>query len=295
MKHIDRESRPPGNSSRLHTIEFETLRDFVHSQTGIYFHDNKRHVLQARVMTRLEALFMNYFEDYVEFICNPANINEGLRLIDAITSTESSFFRTPAQFTCIENQVLPSLSEDALQNKRNQIKIWSAACATGEEAFSLAMIIEAVTQSQYPLIQFEIVGSDVNTEALYRAECGRFQGKAIQSIPAAFYTRFYNRCFTASAAGHKLIEPILDRVTFKRINLTDRTDMMRMHGVDLVLCCNVLTSFSQEARQKTIRAIYNSMNDGGYLIIGAEETLFGLSHPFLEININGIRVYQKCT
>lgn len=244
---------------------------------------------------------MDYFEDYVDFLIDPANFNEVLRMIDAVTPTETAFFRSNEQFDCIENQILPTLiaqkksaekksAEKKQATKRKTLRIWSAACATGEEAFSLAMIVHKLLE-QEPGIEIEIVASDINTNALYTAECGVYNERAISKIPASFL----NAYCTPTSAGYKLSPEILDMVTFKRINLANRTDMMRMHEIDVILCANVLHSFVPETKLKTLQAIYNCMNDEGYLIIGESETLFGLSHPFLEINIGGSKVYQKCS
>ncbi len=295
MKHIDRKSRPPGSSTRLHSVDFEILRNIIQAKSGIFFQNNKQHILQSRIMPRLTALSMDYFEDYVDFIIDPANFNEVLRMIDAVTPTDTAFFRSSEQFDCIENQILPTLFAQHKQTpykqarKRKTLRIWSAACATGEEAFSLAMIVHKL-QDLHPGVNIEIVASDINTNALYIAECGVYNERAISQIPPAFLEK---HCYS-TAAGYKLAPEILDMVTFKRINLANRTDMMRMHEIDLIVCANVLHSFMPDTKLKTLQAIYNCMNDEGYLIIGESETLFGLSHPFLEINIGGSKVYQKC-
>ncbi len=162
------------------------------------------------------------------------------------------------------------------------------ACATGEEAYSLAMLVDAV----FPATEErpEIVASDVNTQALYAAECGLYSERAMDNVPASVQAQH----FTPTAEGYRIHERLVDMITFKRINMADRTDMMRMHSVNLILCMNVLQSFSKEMRQKTLQAIYNAMDENAYLMIGATETLYGLSHPFIELNMGATRVYQKC-
>ncbi|MEM8486298.1 MAG: protein-glutamate O-methyltransferase CheR [Bacteroidota bacterium] len=284
MKHIDRASRPPGSCDRLHRIDFEILREIIHEHAGIFFQDSRKHVLQTRVMVRLQALGIDYFEDYIDYLTDPGNYSEILRLVDAITQTETAFFRTKDQFRCIREQLLPCLETHATQRAR----IWSTACATGEEAYSLAMLVAEVfpASKERP----EIVASDINTQALYTAECGRYNARAMEPVPAALQ----NQHFSKSPEGFRVSEQLVDMVTFKRINLADRTDMMRMHSVNLILCMNVLQSFSKEIRQKTLQAIYNAMDDNAYLMIGATETLYGLSHPFVELNMGPVRVYQKC-
>lgn len=284
MKHIDRASRPPGSCDRLHRIDFEILREIIHDHAGLFFQDSRKHVLQTRVMSRLKALQIDYFEDYVDYIADPGNYSEIMRLIDAATNTETAFFRTGAQFKCIREQLLPCLQTHSTKPAR----IWSTACATGEEAYSLAMLVDDAfsTSAERP----EIVASDINTGALYTAECGMYSKRAMDQVPIPLQEKH----FTPTSEGFRIHERLIEMVTFKRINLADRTDLMRMHSVNLILCMNVLSSFSQEMRQKTLQAIYNAMDENAYLMIGATETLYGLPHPFIELNMGTTRVYQKC-
>ena len=290
MKHIDRQSRPPGSSPRLHRIDFEILRDLIHNNAGIYFQDNKRHVLQSRVMSRLKPLCFDYFEDYVDYALDPMNFNEVFRLVDAVTSLETSFFKSNEQFACIKDQILPSLINQKIEAGEQMLRIWSTACSTGEEVYSLAMVVHAcLEQVDYP-INVEIIGSDINTKALHTAEHGLYKSKSVAHIPPTLLETYLLR----TPSGYQVHPTIMNMVTLKRINLADRTDMMRLHSVDMAFCANVLHSFSHEIKQRTLQAIYNTLNDDGYFMIGDSETLFGLSHPFLEINIDDVRVFQKC-
>ncbi len=289
MKHIDRESQPPGSSTKLHPLDFEVLRDMIHELSGIYFPDNKRHILQSRIMNRLNALGMYYFEDYVAYVNGVSNLGEILRLLDVITATDTSFFHSNELFACLQDQVLPSIIKRKIEKDEDTVRIWSAACSSGEEAYSIALIIEEVLGPAYPTINFEITGSDINTISLQTAEEAIYKENSLQKLPFSMQDRY----FSHMSSGYQLDHSIMERVTFKRINLSDRADMMRMHGIDLVLCANVLQTFSHEAKQKTLQAFYNCLGDEGYLMTGISETLYGLSHPLLEFNINGIQVYQK--
>ncbi len=284
MKHIDRASRPPGSCDRLHPIDFEILREVIHEHAGIFFQDSRKHILQTRVAARLNALRIDYFEEYIDFIAAPGNYSEILRLVDAVTHTETAFFRTAEQFRCLKEQLIPHL----VAQRDEPVRIWSAACASGEEAYSLAMLIDEMLPSQTR--RPEIIASDINTNALYTAELGLYSERAVESVPAELLVRY----FDAVPEGYRIREQLVDMVTFKRINLANRTDMMRLHSLDLILCRNVLQAFSQDTRQKTLQSIYNAMNDNAYLMIGATETLYGLAHPFIELNMGYTRLYQKC-
>ncbi len=290
MKHTDRQSQPPWGNYRLHPLDFEILRDIIHETSGIFFHDNKRPALESRVLPRLKALAIDCFEDYIAYATEPGNYSEILRLIDCVTPITSSFFHTKEQFDCIEHQILPSIAKQKKLKGAQNIKIWCSACATGEEAFSIAMIAQSSLLARDSNINVEIIGSDINTNALYHAECGWYDTKAVQAVPQPLREAY----FTRKDDGYKLSESILDLVTYKRINLADRTDLMRLHEVDLVFCTNVLYLLSAEHKHNLLKAIYNCMNDEAYFMIGATETLFGLPHPFLEIQAGKVKVYQKC-
>jgi chemotaxis protein methyltransferase CheR len=289
MKHIDRQSQPPGSSLRLHPLDFEILREIIHEKSGIFFHDNKRHVAESRLLSRLNALRIPCFEDYITFVTQAGNYSELLRLIDCVTLTPSRFFDSKELFDCIEKQVLPTLIRQKKAANKKHIKIWSAACATGEEIFSIAMAHKASQFAEDLDVSIEFIGSDINTTALYQAECGLYNARSVTQVPLPYLDAF----FIKTPEGYKVSESILEMVTFKRINLADRTDMMRLHEVDLVLCANVIYLFSSSYKYNLLQALYNCMSDEAYLVLGANETLFGLSHPFLEINTGNVKVYQK--
>ncbi len=291
MKPVDRASQPPGGGTKLHDSEFEILRSIIHEEAGIYFPENKRLALQARITPRLQSLGFTYFEDYVDFLLDPMNFSEVLRLVDAITSLDTGFFRSTEQFDCIREHILPALAAQKLSSGKDTIRIWSAACATGEEVYSLAMIVHAELLTAYPELNFEIVGSDINTEALQHAEKGLYRLTSTDNLSPSFLQDY----FSHTEEGFQLDAVIRDLVTFKRINLSNRTDMMRMHEVDLIVCADVLPVFSTEMKQRTLQSFYNSMGENSYLMTGATETMLGLTHPFLELNVAGFRVFHKCT
>lgn len=291
MKPVDRASRPPGGESKLYSPEFKLLSGIIHEETGLYYPENKCLHLQSRLMLRLQALQLSSFEEYVDYLLDPSNFSELLQLINVITPPDTSFFRSAEQFEWIGRDILPALVRQKKQIRSNTLRLWSAACATGEEVYSLAMLVHARLLPAHRALNFEIVGSDINTTSLQLAETGRYQLTSKDRIPPAFLQAY----FAHDGGAFVLDEAIRQMVTLKRINLSNRTDMMRMHEVDLIFCANVLSSFSQEMKQKTLQAFYNCMAENSYLVIGATEAMLGLEHPFLELNVAGFKVFQKCT
>ncbi len=288
LEQLDLAARP---SSALSTEMFGVLRAFVYEKTGIYFQDNKQYLLESRVGQRLRALGMRDFTAYFNFVRNGGAFQELPLLINAVTINETFFFRNPPQFEVLEQEVLPALLARRASEGKRRIKIWSAACSTGDEPYTLAILIKERLLPKYPGVQFEIVGTDINTEVLETARAGVYGPYAVRSVPP----HYLNRYFTAQGARYTLAPEVRRMVSFQQMNLVDRNAMARMRDVDVILCANVLIYFDQAAKQQAVTGFYSSLNPGGYLLVGFSETLYGVTQAFLPVRLNKTIAYQKAS
>ncbi len=165
---------------------FRRLRTYIYERTGIFFADNKKYLLESRVNRRLSALGIGSFEDYYRALMNGSGSSELPHLINNITINETFFFRNEPQFAAIENHILPQLIMQRRQNGINRIRLWSAAASSGEEPYTLALIIREKFQPRFPAIKFEIVGTDINTQVLDVAKRGIYKEYSIRNIPMEF-------------------------------------------------------------------------------------------------------------
>lgn len=288
MKYSDRHSLSPGNNEPLSPKVFDLLRNYIHDKTGIYFHDNKQYLLQSRLKQRLRELNLASYEEYYKFVCSPINRQELIKMVNAVTINETCFFRSTEQFELIRTHILPQLIA-LRKDQQPKIHIWSTACSTGDEPYTLAIIIKEHFAYRYPDIQFLITATDIDSEALAAAKAGLFKSYATRYIPPAILKKY----FSPEGNAHRINDGIKQLVDFKLINLSDRTEMMRIHNVDLTLCANVLVYFPSETKEKVVKSIFKSTRKSGFFMVGHSETLFGLEHDFARTRIGKTIFYQK--
>jgi len=265
---------------------FNELRNFIYDQCGIYYTDNKKYLLEARVAKRIASNKLSSFEDYLTFLRSPMGRNELNELFDAITINETYFFRAPQQFEAFETHIVPEILATR-QNLFNPVfRIWSAAASTGEEAYTLAII---VAEKLYPRVQFQILASDINKSVLEQARQGVYKEYSVRNIPQHLLKKY----FTQQGGNYILNDEIKQMVKFMNINLYDAQQMRTVTNCDVIFCCNVLIYFDMPSKQQVVTHLYNSLNKGGYLFIGYSESLHGISKAFKLVHFPKAMAYQK--
>jgi chemotaxis protein methyltransferase CheR len=261
----------------LTTTNFEEWRSYIYDLCGIYFQDNKKYLLESRLLKRINHLKLSSFEEYLKYLkYNSQARVERRYLYEAITINETFFFRNQPQLDALTSKIF----HDTIQAKRKigqkKIRIWSAASSSGEEAYSVAMVIADMVQPKYPDIQFEIIGTDINEEVIERAKSGVYKEYAIRNTPAFFLKKY----FKAEGMNYIIDPKLKSMVKFSSLNLYDNIKMRAMSNFDIVFCANVLIYFDANSKIKVVSHLYNALNRGGYLFIGYAETLHGISKAF---------------
>ncbi len=270
---------------------FRKMRDFVYAQSGIYFVDAKKYLLEGRIAKRIEALKMASFEEYYTFISSPINRKQEMpALFEAITINETYFFRNEPQFQALETIILPELLKKKLESPVKKLRLWSAASSSGEEAYTLAMIITEQFKPRYPSVQFEIVGTDISPAVIAKAQQGVYQEYAVRNLPQNYLKKYFSR---DARGGYVLAPEIRSMVTFSRLNLYDTAAMRAMHLFDVIFCCNVLIYFDAQSKQQVVTHLYNGLNSGGYLFIGYSESLHSISKAFRIVHFPKTIAYKK--
>ncbi|MGA2297111.1 MAG: protein-glutamate O-methyltransferase CheR [FCB group bacterium] len=269
--------------------QFFELRDIIYKNSGIYFNDNKKYLLEGRVTKRLVANYLNSVDDYIKLIKSPEGKYEKNLLIDSITINETYFFRAEQQFNSIENEIIPDILKHRSCINNNSINIWSAASSTGEEPYSLGIFIKERIQLQYPGITFKIVASDINREVLETARKGIYREYSVKTLTAYYL----NKYFTRIDGAYHLSDEIKKMVRFVQINLYDNDLVRNMNYFDMIFCANVLIYFDAASKEKVVSNLYDSLNGGGYLMIGCSESLHGVTKAFRLMHLKGASVYKK--
>ncbi len=266
---------------------FVQLRDFIYEKTGIYVPDSKKYFLENRLSRILKERNLQNFEDYLYFLKYSANKHDLSRLFDSVTTKETFFFREPQQFEVFIDILLPEIIKENFQKGRKDIKIWSAACSTGEEPYTIAMLL--LEKSEAALFKKEIYASDISESALISARRGMYSAYSVRNIPQQYLVKY----FKDSEGVYVLSDTVKSMVKFMNINLVDEKDVRQLKGIDIVFCRNVLIYFDDKAKKKAVSLIYDVLKPDGYLFIGTSESLHNITRAFRPIVINKVVVYQK--
>ena len=266
-----------GNKITLSDTSFGAWRSYIYDICGIYFHDNKKYLLESRLLKRITHLKLNSFEEYLKYLkFNPNAKTERRYLYEAITINETFFFRNQPQLDALTSKIFAEMIEKKRKLGKKKIRIWSAASSSGEEAYSVAMVITDMIKPKFPDIQFEIIGTDINEDVVERARKGVYKEYAVRNTPAFFLKKYFKK-----EGMNYIIDPKLKTmVSFTNLNLYDDMKMRRMTNFDVIFCANVLIYFDAKSKVKVVSHLYNALNRGGYLFIGYAETLHGISKAF---------------
>ena len=263
---------------------FKNLRDYIYQKSGIYITDTKKYLIENRLSRILQEKKMSSFEDYLRLIQVTSNGNELSRLYDAVTTNETYFFREPDQFEVLVNEVLPKVLSQKKGSKT--IKIWSAACSTGEEAYTISMfLMEKYLNSQH----FEIYASDISEAVLQSAKKAIYNSYSTRNIPELYLKKY----FSNSGQSYTLDSSVKNTVNFTNLNLLNDSKLKMFRGMDVIFCRNVLIYFDTKAKQKVVSNLYDNLNPGGYLFIGSSESLHNVTRALRPSVVNKVITYQK--
>jgi len=255
--------------------QYEKLAKIIYERSGIHFAENKRYVLEARLAQRLTELELDDFGQYIDFLSiGPYQTDEFQEMFNRITINETSFFRNEPQLDVFEKQVLPKLLEARKNQKR--LRLWSAACSTGEEPYTLAMMIHRSLGVRLADWKIEIFGTDISERALEAAQEGRYTEYSMRTTPALMRQRYFK-----SDGPYLMVDPaIKSMVSFEVHNLKDRLGAKRHGTWDVIFCRNVMIYFDEAMRAGVLKMFAEQLADDGTLFIGHSETIRGMESSF---------------
>lgn len=250
---------------RLSPGEFALFRAFLHREAGIALRDDKRPLVENRLRRRVAATGSRSYGEYYRR-CVERDLAERQRMIDCLCTNETSFFRDARQFAWIEHEFLPRWRRRVAEGARPPVmRVWSAACSTGEEPFSLAMLaLDALADA--PGLGVEVIASDLSTRALEAARSATFPLRRAAEIPEKLLKRFMLRGTGEQAGNMRAAKPLREVVRFTHVNLTAADAFPG--GCDLVLCRNVMIYFDAQTRARLMKRLALALAPGGALLLG---------------------------
>ncbi len=266
--------------------EFRLLRDLIREYCGIFFDDASKFLLERRLSRRLKLHHLDDFRDYYRLLLYDKKKEDELTAaIDVLTVNETFFFREKNQLKAFSEEILPEIRETNRDKKR--IRIWSAGCSTGEEPYTIAMLI-----LEYGGLygwDIEILGSDINQRVLAAARRGVYRKNSFRSGE----THLVGKYFREEVGSFTISEDVKRLVSFSCLNLLDPFKVRFMGQMDVIFCRNVLIYFDHLARKKVVESFFNNLVEGGYLLLGHAESLINVSTSFSLRHLKNDMVYQK--
>ncbi len=252
--------------------QFQQLRTLIYARSGIHFPDSKKYVLESRLTQRLIELELEDYEQYYMFLSTgPYQSDEFQEMFNRITINETSFFRNEPQLEVFEKHVLPELIEARKHVKR--LRLWSAACSSGEEPYTLAMLIHRSLGARLAEWNVEVLGTDISEKVLEAAANAEYSDYAVRTTPALAKQRY----FTQKDGAWTLSPEIRRMAHFELHNLKDRLAARRFGSFDVIFCRNVMIYFDDPMKDAVLTGFYEQLAPDGTLFIGHSETIRGTS------------------
>jgi chemotaxis protein methyltransferase CheR len=257
--------------SHLTDRDFRLIAELVGSQVGIKLPEAKRLMLEGRLHKRVRALHCLDLEEYVERLFDAKNFEtELVHLIDCVTTNKTDFFREPSHFDFMRDVAVPE-SLDRRGRGRRPLKIWSAACSTGMEAYTIAMVLDDMTRAG-PGFEFRILGTDISTGVLDLARKGIYTRDMIAPVPDEWARRYFLSSRDRSRAEVRVVPELRRTANFRRMNLMDPVYPFD-RDVDIIFCRNVLIYFDKPTQRKVVDRLCTHVRPGGYLMVGHSESM----------------------
>ena len=258
----------PQTANILTDADFENIRAYVYQTCGINLSDSKRELVRSRLSKRLNRLGLASFAEYWRYLKQDSTGDETVQMIDAITTNKTDFFREPAHFELLQSRILPELAR-----RRRPVRMWSSACSTGEEPYTIAMTALELNPSFGPN-DIKILATDIAVSVLQTAAEGVYHAGQIAPVPAALRSRYFQRGQGEWSGHYRVKDNVRRLITFGCLNLMDEQFPMR-NPLDVIFCRNVMIYFDKPTQERLVDKLVGQLSKGGYLMIGHSETLAG--------------------
>lgn len=265
----------------LNETDFERFRKIIYDESGITFSATNRPILDSRIKEILREKKITSVDEYYKLIIT--DHEEMKKMLDSVTTNLTRFFRNQPHFDALINYVIPHVLEEKRKTGERTIKIWSAGCSTGEEPYTIAMILKNILP---PGFDFQVTASDISLKSLMVGQTGFYAENKIDGVPPEYLSKF----FTKSAGGYQINKDVMNCVKFDYHNLQHDAGL---RNLDVVFCRNVMIYFDEPAQLVVLNRFWESMAKHSYLFIGHSESLFGMKTKFEFLKTDWACLYQK--
>ncbi len=271
----------------LQPEEFRLLRDFISGYCGLHFEESTSYFLERRLQNRLMENRLSSFHDYYYLLLyGPERENELNRVMELLTTNETYFFREMNQLQTLMEEILPELMQ--LRERQRRIRIWSAGCSTGEEPYTLAMIL--LEQPGLQDWSKEIFASDISQRVLQTARKGIYAKSSFRATESYYRERYFEKLGTELSRIDNRVKKL---VNFGHLNFLNPEQWTILSTFDIIMCRNVMIYFQPESKKNIVGNFHRKLEAGGYLLLGHAESLMNISTDFVLRHFRHDMVYQK--
>ncbi|MBJ6750949.1 CheR family methyltransferase [Geomonas anaerohicana] len=266
--------------------EFRLIRDLIYNHCGLFFDDDSKYLLDRRLGQRVAHHNLSGFREYYQFLKYDRRRDQEIAdIMDLLTTNETYFFREAFQLRAFTDEIVPEVMK--LKQRERTLRIWSAGCSTGEEPYTIAMLL--LEMGCLHGWRVEIVGSDISQRVVQHARKGIYTKASFRATDERYLKRF----FTETDEGYRICDEVRELVTISQMNLFDANRLALLGKMDVIFCRNVIIYFDQASKKRVIESFYNTLRGGGYLLLGHSESLMNLSTAFALRHLKNDMVYQK--
>jgi chemotaxis protein methyltransferase CheR len=265
-------SREEGKSN----ADFARLRGLIYAQAGITLSPDKKTMLELRIKRRLRSLELDTYSQYCEYLFgHQGQKDEFVHLIDVVTTNKTDFFREPAHFDFLTEKALPNLM--AANRNGRDLLIWSAGCSTGEEPYTLAIVLSEYAAA-HPGFRFKVLATDVSTTVLEKAHLGVFNTDVVRPVPAELRKKYFLRSRDPNSNRMRVVPELRKLVEFRRLNFKE-ADFGMTEKADAIFCRNVIIYFDRPTQEQILQKLARHLVPDGYMFVGHAEALHDMDLP----------------
>ena len=278
------------SSTAMSDRDFSRFRDLIYRECGINLVPAKKIMLTSRLKKRLRALGMASFGEYYEYVSSgKGGATEQVHMLDAVSTNKTDFFREPKHFDYLEKEALPGLVRSGRWRSGQRLNSWSAGCSTGEEPYTLAMVL-ADFASRSRAGDFTVLATDISTRVLDVARKGIYPESTIHPVSPELKRKYLMRGKGSKQGFCRVVPELRKHIEFQRLNLNNGRHFGIRTRMDIIFCRNVIIYFDRDTQKRLFEKFYAQLVPGGYLLIGHSETLHGINDQFKPVRV---ATYQK--
>jgi len=275
---FNQDSSMEDSSPSFSDKDYQAIATFVHKTAGINLMEGKKELVRTRLGKRMRLLQMNDIHTYFKYVMDDDTGEEIVFLLDALATNLTSFFREDQHFTFMGKTILPELEDRYRAKGIRRLRIWSAACSSGEEPYTIGMVIMEKSPYFGTGGDCKILATDISTKVLNIAQQGLYGPERIKTVPSMLLGKYFQKIGDHGKQMYQVVPQLRDLIVFRRLNLMDPLPFR--NPLDLIFCRNVMIYFDKETIGRLINKYYQLLAPGGYLFIGHSESLSGLKHDF---------------